>query len=229
MDAQCRPGQRKTANALFRRSPSKACAGPPRCSPGVPGRPQGCPGWRFPAPAGRRHRRSAAGQPEWPPGRPGPGQGRARGRPAGRAAGRHSAEPTVAPTTRPDRAEGSPSTCRSPPRRLRTIRRATESVPPTCCTEAPSGLEVSARTNTPRPYSAARSRAGRSDSKPRYGLRVTESAARRGAVPEPGVGVGGHGGADVAALGVCDGQHLASAAAASSSSRTAMPAEPWRS
>jgi len=39
-------------------------------------------------------------------------------------------------------------------------------------------LDVNASTNTPLPYWAARSNAGRSDSKPRYGLKVTESAAK---------------------------------------------------
>lgn len=45
------------------------------------------------------------------------------------------------------------------------------------CTTGPSGLEVNARTKTPRPVCAARSSAGRRDPYPRYGLTVIVSAA----------------------------------------------------
>ena len=44
------------------------------------------------------------------------------------------------------------------------------------CTEAPSGFEVKASTNTPRPLASARAKNGSSEPKPRYGETVTASA-----------------------------------------------------
>ena len=80
----------------------------------------------------------------------------------------------------PDRAERRPD-CRPFSRRggLARSRRATDSpsAPTACWTAAPSGLEVSARTNTPRPVLGSESSGRPSDSKPRYGRQVTASAA----------------------------------------------------
>ena len=171
------------------------------------GRRRGCPGWRCPGPADRRRRTCAAGPRPWRPGRPAPGPGSARAPPPGPDPVRSGPSPRWRRPRGPRNRAAPVDTRGSHRRPPRAIRRATESAPPTCWTEAPSGLEVSARTNTPA-AGLGREVQGRPQ---RLEAQVRAQRHRirgqRRAVPQPGVRVGGHGGADVAALGVRDGQH----------------------
>src|SRR5699024_1181012 len=135
---------------------------------------------------------------------------------------------TVAPTTRPI----DPSRCAfwlSLPA-ASTIRLATESPDEARCrTEAPSGFEVTANTNTPRLCANAKSMLGRSDSYPKYAANVTASAARGDslvsqAAAEPAI---------VEPISPRFASAMvripASRASCSVDSRTAEPAEPTRS
>ncbi len=176
--------------------------------------------------------RPGAGPRRWRPGRPGPAPGSGRGPPRGPGPGRSA--PNRRSRRRRVRRNRGPRRPWSTTYRLfsaaaaRTMRRATESAPPTCCTDAPSGFEVRARRT--RPSRLRREVKGRAErSKPRYGLSVTESAARadRPAATRPRKR---HGGADVAALGVGDAEHPPPPRPPQGPvPALAMPAEPCRS
>ena len=84
---------------------------------------------------------------------------------------------SVAPTTTPIE-PGPGARSRLTAAAASTIDCATVRPPASArCTPAPSGLDVAASTNTPRPLALAVSSSGCSDPKPRYGEAVTASAA----------------------------------------------------
>ncbi len=119
-----------------------------------------------------------------------------------RAPKRSAPAGVVAPTTTPK----SPTGCR------RALRPATASttdcatvlpVPVTAaCTSTPSGLEVNASTNTPRPVRPASSNAGFQRTDPEVGRHGDRVGNQRGPLTQVGGGVSGHGGTDVAPLDI---------------------------
>ena len=155
-----------------------------------------------------RHRRPCAGRRWCLPGR------RRRVRAAGPLTAARSswsswtAVPTVAPTTRP--------TLPSSPRAAAAAFSAAADVTMlsatlvsrsrACCTVRPSGLEVSASTKTPRLGLRGEVERGPQRLEAEVGAHGQGVARGHGVLAEVGLGVGRHGGADVAALGVEDDQ-----------------------
>ena len=167
--------------------------------------PHGCwPAARWAA----RHRRPGAG-PRWcRPGRPRPVRAAGRRRPARSSSSSWTAVPTVAPTT-------SPTLPSSPARAAAAFSAAADvtmlsatlvSRSRACCTLRPSGLEVSARTKTPRPRLGGQVQRRPQRLEPEVGADGERVAGRDGVLAEVGLGVGRHRRADVAALGVEDDQ-----------------------
>ena len=146
----------------------------------------------------RRSRRSASGR---PPCAPTPGT--RTGPPSALTSG---GVDSVAPTTTPTD-PGSGDAARLTAAAASTIDCATVR-PSVCahCTLAPSGLDVAARTNTPRPCagSAVQQRLQRAESE--VG-RCGDGVDGQRRITGPRGGVGGHRRADVAALGVGQHQH----------------------